>query len=190
MKEAADELGSRQAHTSGLGGIVWVPVSEGDVVAVDGFDAVVGDGHTVGVSPDVVDHVAGSSERLPAVDIPLLVIEGCQEGSPGGVGIGLDVTLVDSRFECVEEFAPEEGGEYVDVNEELRTGRDPVVVVGREAASGDDAMQMGMIGQGLRPGVEDGVPRYARLTAAGLLGMIGPMCAEVLGIGGQCQQGL
>ena len=44
LKEASDEFEGRQDHGSGLGGIARVTVSEGDVVAVDGRDAAVGDG--------------------------------------------------------------------------------------------------------------------------------------------------
>jgi len=149
LEEAADEFEGRQDHGAGSGGIARVAVPEGDVVFSDGLDAVVGDGHTVGVPPDVINHVPGSCERLSAVDIPLLVIEGCQEGFPGGVWVGLDVTSVDSNLECVEEFAPEERGENVDVNEEPRAGREPVFVVGREATAGDNTVEVGMIGQGL-----------------------------------------
>lgn len=149
LQEAADEFEGRQDHGSGLCGIARVAVSEGDVVAVDGRDASVGDGNAVCVASHVFHDVLGPVERLSAVDIPLLAVEGCQEALPGGVGIGLDVISVDSSFECVEELAPEEGAEDVDVNEEFRAGRDPVAVVRRETAAGDDAVEVWMIGQGL-----------------------------------------
>jgi hypothetical protein len=59
-------------------------------------------------------------------------------------------------LEGLEELAPKHLGQYDHGHEKARTGSDPVIVSWVETTPRNDAMDVGMKSQGLRPGVKDG----------------------------------
>jgi len=62
---------------------------------------------------------------------------------------------VQRLLETAEELGFEYPGEHPHGHEESRPRSDPAIARGREAAAGHDAVQVGMEGEGLGPGVQD-----------------------------------
>ena len=85
---------------------------------------------------------------------------------PGVVGL----------FQEGQELSSEESGEDLDVDEEGLFRWDPARAVSGQSTSGDDAMEVWVVEEGLGPGVEDGDES--------------DVCAEVLGIGSELFEGL
>ena len=79
QEKAADELVCWQGH--GLDAIALASVAEGKahLTVVDIDDAVVGDGHAVGVAPEIVEHLLRSCHGALGIDHPRLVIEAGDE---------------------------------------------------------------------------------------------------------------
>jgi hypothetical protein len=82
---------------------------------------------------------------------------------------------IESLLQKGKEQPTEETSEHADGQKESGPTGDPMAAIGRETATGDDAMQVRVMEQRLAPSVEDG--EEAELSA------------EMLGIGGDCAQG-
>jgi hypothetical protein len=63
-----------------------VAPTKGDLVVVKRDQAMVGDGHAMGVAAQILEHVFGATEGWFAVDHPVLVE---QWSEPGSEGLGL-----------------------------------------------------------------------------------------------------
>jgi hypothetical protein len=72
--------------------------------------------------------------------------------------------------EAFPEETSEAFGESFDREKEGRLGVDPVGGVGREPASGDDAVKVRMMGKVLSPGVKDGNKARGGAEMRGILG--------------------
>ena len=74
-KQAADALVRGQGH--GRKTIPLAAVAEGNphLTMVDIDEAVIGDGHTVGVAPELVEHLPRSCHGTLGIDHPRVVIE-------------------------------------------------------------------------------------------------------------------
>ena len=55
--------------------------AKGNPVPVEGYEAVVGDGHAMGVAGEIAEHMMGTAERWLGVDDPVLTEQGTQEGA-------------------------------------------------------------------------------------------------------------
>lgn len=113
-QETADELEGVQGHGLDPVAVGVVSVSEGDLVAIQAEDAVVGDGYPVGISAQVVDDPVWASEGGFAVDVPVFVVEARQQALEGrGRLSGFDLsredqfTVRECLFEKGEELASE-----------------------------------------------------------------------------------
>jgi hypothetical protein len=62
--------------------------------------------------------------------------------------------MLKSRLESGDELAAKHTSEYLDGEEEVRTGSDPAGVIEGEPTGGDDTVDMGMNLEFLVPGVE------------------------------------
>lgn len=175
-EEAAHELGQREGERSDAPAAV-VHVAEADRLVIDVQESRVGDGNAVGVAGEVLEDVVGVLEWRFGIDDPLglsgtleVGVEGCRACEWGEVTVELERSLLEGMLQLGQELAPEESAEHTDGKEEARsTGLPGVPVVG-EAPCGDDAVHVGMVDEGLAPGVEDGEEAEAG--------------AEVTGIGG------
>ena len=78
-EKASQELVHGQGHEALLVAVGGVSPAEGDLVARQGNEAMVGDGHTMGVSAQVVEDILGPPERRFAVDDPVPAEEWAQE---------------------------------------------------------------------------------------------------------------
>src|SRR5262249_31648055 len=63
---------------------------------------------------------------------------------------------VEGRLQVSEKQAAEEPGQHPDREEEARPTRNPALAIEREPTAGHDAVKVGMIEQGLAPGMQHG----------------------------------
>ena len=115
------------------------------------------------VAGEIGEHLRGAAEGLLGVDDPVdppnsaeTFGEGRRIGERRKFAEEAEVASCEGRRQPLEEQPPEEARERLDRQKEVRAARDPARPVGREAAARDDAMEMGMMGQRLAPGVQDG----------------------------------
>jgi hypothetical protein len=81
-----------------------------------------------------------------------------------------------SAFESVEKLSAKDDTEYFDGQKELVSTGNPTPLIGREPSPRDDAMQMGMMQEGLAPSMQDRQKP--------------DLSAEVFGISGDLEEGL
>src|ERR1700751_6091021 len=75
QKEAAQELHGFESHDALLAAMGIIPPAEADVLSVEGDEAVVADGHAVGVTAEVAQDMFRSSEGRLSVDVPVLLLQ-------------------------------------------------------------------------------------------------------------------
>jgi hypothetical protein len=122
---------------------------------------VIADSDPVSISAQVLKDTFGAIEGGFAVDKPLLGVEVFSEGvEVCGIfemteTIGEDQFLFfEGIFEKTEELASEQGRDYPDRKKKFSTGWFPGVI-GREASSRDDTVEVGMVHEVLTPGMEN-----------------------------------
>ena len=71
-QEAAQELMGRYCHDFLLAAMCVVSPEEGDSIILEGDEAMVGDGHAMGVAGQIAQHMLWSSERRLGVDHPVV----------------------------------------------------------------------------------------------------------------------
>jgi hypothetical protein len=75
LEEESDELGGGDGHHFGLAGVAVILPLEGDPVVFEGQQTAVGDGHTMGVAAEVLQHVWRTTKGGLGVDHPFFVME-------------------------------------------------------------------------------------------------------------------
>ena len=71
-EEAAQELHGFQSHAGLLVAVSVVPPDETDLLSIEGQQAMVGDGHAMGVAAEVAQHMGRAAEGRFGVNEPLL----------------------------------------------------------------------------------------------------------------------
>ncbi len=74
-QEAADELGGLQSHDAWSLLMTVVSAAEADLVGLTGEQALVGDGHPVGIASQVLQHLLWTPKRRFRVDDPIAFLE-------------------------------------------------------------------------------------------------------------------
>jgi len=174
QQEAPSELGERELLMSQTPSAV-VLEAKADVVVVEGSEAVVGDGDAVGVASEVSENGVGPVEGRFGEDDPGLLEAAGDEVVEGRLGKLAEQASAVSVAEPVEVAGPEETAEHTDGEEKPAGTGQPGAPVGGESTGRDDAVQVGMVDEGLPPGVEHGEEPDA-----------GP---EEAGVGGHIEQG-
>lgn len=83
QEETSEELLARERHLSCLLAVGIVLPGEGDLIILEGEQAMVGNGDAMGIASQVTEHTLGSSERGFGINHPILSEEGSKEGSEG-----------------------------------------------------------------------------------------------------------
>jgi hypothetical protein len=93
-QEAAQELVDRKGHQALLVAMGRVSPAKGDLATLQGDEAVIGDGHPVGVAAEIVENMLRAAEGPFAVDHPVLVKQLPQErGENFGLGEKFEITV-------------------------------------------------------------------------------------------------
>ena len=183
QQKAADEFLTCQRHGFLLVVVAIILPAEADVGVVHAFQSIVGDGHAVRVTSDIVQNLFRPSEGPLGMDDPFRVPErsqGAQECTPLPKRLEsmeeLQFACIKGRGEIFQEQPAEQTRQDRYGQEEALAAADPSCAIRGEPAAGDYAMQVGMMKKILAPGVEHGEEADLR--------------AEVLRIGGDDAQGM
>jgi hypothetical protein len=111
----------------------------------------VGNGDTVSVATEIVEHILGAAEGWLRVDHPFLAK---QRSQPGGEEFGLreprqipgkvQLASLKGQLESVDELAAKYLPEHRNGEKEARVRSNPAGVIEREPAGGNNAVDMGM----------------------------------------------
>jgi len=138
QEKAADKLGSIQGHQ--LQGIVItaIPISEGDLIFLHRDQPVIGNGHPVSVSPQIVHHGFSAGKGRLAVNHPLPVIEILEHGveglalfQMGNVSGENQLSFLSGLFNIGEELSPKQAGEDLYGDKEALLTWYPLFSIGR-----------------------------------------------------------
>src|SRR5499425_1833541 len=139
-----------------------IPPAEGDLAIGEGDQAVVGDGHTMGVAAQIVHHIFGATEGTFQIDHPILSIEWPQ---PSGEDFGLrqklqvsvevQLAILKGLFESIDELAAKDFLQHFLGKEVVVPGANPAGVIKREATGRNDTMDMRVSGELLAPRMQD-----------------------------------
>jgi hypothetical protein len=99
-QEAAKKLIGTKRYEALLVAVSGVSETERDFFAVEGYQPVIGDGNTMGISAEVSEHLVGPAERWLAVDHPA-VAEQLPEKAPKQPWLSQRLKLpVEPEFAC------------------------------------------------------------------------------------------
>src|SRR5580692_10431541 len=163
-KEATDELDRIEGHGLGAGMIGVVFPGEADVAVSHRSKAVVGDGHSVGIASQILEHASWSTEGRLDVNDPFelrgCLAQGLERGRLGQIaklaGEGKPTFAKSPSQREKEEFAEQAAEDFIRKEERIFPTGDPAAAIGGEAATGHDAMQVRMKMQVLTPSVQHG----------------------------------
>ena len=162
QQKAADELVGREAHdpTAPLAAIVLV--GESDIVVAGCDQPRIGDRGTVSVAREIGEHLLGAAERRLGVDDPIYLAqrddalgESAWFAERRKLAEKAQLAFVERRLQGGEEQAAKRARQRLHRQEEARLANDPALAIERDAAARDNAMDMGMMGERLAPGVEN-----------------------------------
>ena len=111
----------------------------------------VGDGHAMRVAAEILQYIGGATEGAFQVHDPVLPIEWPQ---PGGEDLGLsqklqvtlevELAVTEGLLERVDELATKDSPQHLLGKEVIVSRANPAGVIEREAAGGNDTVDMGM----------------------------------------------
>src|SRR4029077_801733 len=111
--------------------------------------ATVGDGHAMGVTTQITEHMLWASEWTFRVDHPVLSEQWSQPSSKGfrlseelQVSMKGELAVMKRVLERFLELAAKDAAEHLDGKKEVVAWFDPAGVIGRQATSRDHAMYM------------------------------------------------
>jgi len=123
--------------------------------------AMVGDGHAMGVTAQITKHMLWAPERTFRVDHPVLSEQWSQPRSKGfrlsqepQVSMKGELAVMESTLECFVELAAKDATEHLHGKKEVVARFDPARVIGRQATSRSHAMYMRVKLEFLIPGVQ------------------------------------
>ncbi len=141
----ADKPRGGEGHQPLVYGFAVVSGPEGDLAISQAHQALVGDGHPVGIAAEVMIDVKGDLKRAFGVDHPLF--SGKFPGETPElhrVCQSLQLAFCVSLLEALQKLAPDDLGEGPDRQQEAVASGDPSVARGAHAAAGDHQMQVRM----------------------------------------------
>ncbi len=153
LQEATDELVGGERHHLGFAVLTIVLPGEADLAIVEPDQTAVGDGDAVRVAPEIAEHLLGSGKRAFGEDDPVDLgqciepgDENLRERAKAGESTGeAEFTAGEGGAQLLQEQIAEAAGERTDGEEEARWASNPARLVGRDAAAGDDTVQVRMV---------------------------------------------
>ena len=163
QEKAPNELLGVQGHAFLLvcGSVIFP--AEGHFAILKADQPVIRDGNAVGIAAQVAQHLVRAAEGWLGVDHPFDSAAGLHQTCKG-VGIvqflkrtvEVELSRGTRLLQAAEEYPSEKATEYAHGKEEFRATANPAATVHRQAAAGDDAMQVRVMLQVLPPGVQYG----------------------------------
>jgi len=151
-QKAPDELKGGKRHGFWLVVVAVILPLEGDLVFLDVAEAVVGNGHTVGVTANVVEDLFRPGEGRFGIDHPFGLARGRQMRIPLGSVLQLverarelQLARIEGLLEVFQKQAAEEARQHAHGEKETGPAGDPAAAVRRKSTAGDDAVEMGMM---------------------------------------------
>jgi hypothetical protein len=118
-KEATQELYRIEGHDTLLAAVRIVPPAEADVLAVESGEAVIADGHAVGITAEIAENMFGTAEGRLGIDVPVLAVELLHQlfeprliHEIGGRTAANEQLLAVELPQSVEELLTEHGAQY------------------------------------------------------------------------------
>jgi hypothetical protein len=168
QEEAAEEFEGIEGTGLCYCSVTIVFPGKRDAAVFDLEQAMVGNSDPVGVAAEILDDLSGAAPGPFGVDDPAPVggevqpaAEGGRVREPGQIAEEGELSLLEGLQPGIAEESTEASAENLNRQEEVfalfgALARDPARAVGRPASAWDDTMQMGVRGELLAPGVEDG----------------------------------
>jgi hypothetical protein len=160
-QEPPQEFVSRESHLPLAVPMGIVFPAEGDLTVLEGEQAMVGDGNTMGVTRQVVKDVFRPAEGWFGVNDPVLTKQGAKQSTEllgiledFWVSVESECALKEGSAEAGHKLPPKDAAEGLDGQEEGVAILKPAGVISRQAASGNHTVDVGMVLQVLSPGVE------------------------------------
>ena len=162
-EKAADELVRGKLHDAAAPAAAIILVGECHFIFVDGDEPRIGDRGAMRVAGEIGKHSLGAAEGRLGVDdegaLPQrshALGERGSLGERGQVAEEAELAASEGRRQAVEEQPSEGLRQGPDGEQEIGFASDPSLAVEGDAAAGDEAMDMRVMGQRLPPGVQDG----------------------------------
>ena len=162
-QESPDELLGRESHSFLLIVVAVVAPVELDLPVFDIHDPMIGNRDPVGVAADILHHLLGPGEGRLGVDDPFHMAHGIEmqvENRRVSKGLEgreeLEFAGIESLLQISQEQLAEQAGQHPYRQEETGAARNPPTTIGRDSATRDDTMQVGMKEEILSPTVEHG----------------------------------
>ncbi len=159
QQEAAQELIERQGHQFLFVVVGGIAPTKGDLSVSKRDQAMVGDGHAMGVTAQITEHMLWASERGFRVDHPVLSEQWSQPRSKGfrlseelQVSMKVELAVLKGTLECLVELAAKDAAEHLDGKKEIVAWLDPARVIGRQSTGRHHAMHMRVKFEFLTPG--------------------------------------
>ena len=121
----------------------------------------VGDGHPMCITAEVVENMLRAAEGPLAVDDPVVTEqlpdergESLRLGQRQDLAVETELAIREGALQGFDKLAPKDATEHLDRKKESIARANPAGVVGREPAGGNDAMDVRMMLQLLIPGME------------------------------------
>src|SRR5260370_36693044 len=106
-----------------------VAPAKGDFLVGEGDQSVIGDGHAMGVTAQITEHILGATERWFRVDHPVLSKqwpEPCGKGfrlsEEFQVSMKVELAILEDGFECLGEFATKDSRRPLTGNKQVVRG--------------------------------------------------------------------
>ncbi len=160
QQEAPDKLPRRQCHALHPVAMTIVSPAKRHLALVHRHQAMVADGHPMGIAAQVRDHLLGRGKRRLGIDDPGVLLQRSDEaGKNLGVGQGSRGTreaqdiLSVGPLEAREILAAQDLGQAFDWEEEVAALRgNPALAVWDQGATSDDPVDVDVVLERLPPG--------------------------------------
>lgn len=136
-EESAQELHCIQGYDALLAAVSIIFIAEGNALSVEGQQAVIGNGDSMGVAAQVVEHLGRSAERWLGIDDPLLVLQPLHQFfkplpvlEGGGGTVAVQRSVVVEALQSEQELVAKDATKHRDGQQEARMRMDPALVVG------------------------------------------------------------
>jgi len=118
QEEAPQELSGGKSHLALLAAVGVILPAKGDALLLEGQQAMIGDGHAMGVGAQIAQHLHGPTEGGFGIDDPVVSVQAAEKfgellriGESGGGASAAELVTVVETFQTGEELAAKDAAE-------------------------------------------------------------------------------